>query len=69
MNQTLLTSGDIANQLNQRFDRVQYILKTRRHIQPIGRAGIYWLYDETALEAVRQEIEAIDLKANARAIA
>ena len=64
MSQNLITSGDIADRLGERFDRVQYILKTRRHIEPIGRAGIYKLYPESAVEAVRSEIELIDAKAN-----
>lgn len=69
MNQTPITSGDIADRLGQRSDRVQYILKTRRHIQPVGRAGICWLYDESAVDAVRHEIELIDARSKAAVVA
>ena len=50
----LWTSGDVARALNCGVNRVRYILATRDHIRPVGRAGLVWLYDEAAVEAVKE---------------
>jgi hypothetical protein len=56
-----LTLGDIANQHGADKDRVRYIIKTRG-IQPIGRAGHYRLFDQSASDAVGEVINEIDGK-------
>ena len=53
----LLTSGDIARELNADVNRVRYLLAHRGHIRPVGRAGLVWLYDESALTAISAELE------------
>ena len=56
----LRTPGVIARELGQRLQRVQYILRTRPHIQPTARAGRLRLYDRRAVAMVRHEINSID---------
>ena len=53
----LRTPGVIASQLNVPLGRVLYVLRTRSHfIHPIGRAGILRLYNQAAVDAVRDEL-------------
>jgi hypothetical protein len=52
----LRTPGVIAQELGVPLDRVLYVLRTRAHIRPIGRAGILRLYSPGAVEAVREEL-------------
>ncbi len=61
-NQQLFTSGDLARELNAKPSRVRYLLATRGHIQPVARAGLTWLYDATAREALRVELEEREAK-------
>jgi len=58
----LRTPGVIAEETGQSLTRVYYILKTRRHIRPVAKAGGIRLYDEQAVEQVRQEAEKIDCR-------
>lgn len=53
----LRTPGVIASELDVPLSRVLYILRTRG-IRPIGRAGILRLYDRSAVELVRVELQA-----------
>ena len=59
---TLITPGVIARELEVSLARVQYVLATRRHIQPAARAGILRLYDRNAVAKVRHEIHVIDAR-------
>lgn len=52
----LHTVGDVARLLNLPIHRVEYILRSRPQIQPVGRVGIARVYDESAVELVRQAI-------------
>jgi hypothetical protein len=58
----LRTAGRIAAELNESLSRVLHILRTRRHIRPIGRAGTLRLYDRNAVAMVRHELNAIDAR-------
>lgn len=58
----LITPGVIAQQLHMPLHRVLHILRTRRHIQPVARAGILRLYDRRAVAKVRHELNAMDAR-------
>lgn len=58
----LRTAGVIAAELRESLGRVLHILRTRRHIRPIGRAGTLRLYDSEAVAMVRHELNAIDAR-------
>jgi hypothetical protein len=49
----------IAAQLNAPLHRVLYVLNTRRHIRPAARVGTLRVYDLAAIDAVREELNAI----------
>jgi len=55
----LLTSGQIARELDQHVQRVRYIIDSRR-IRPVTRVGITRLFGPEAVESVRQAIRDID---------
>ena len=55
----LRTPGVIADELGVPLGRVLYVLQTRRHIKPIGRAGVLWLYSREAVGMVEGELCAI----------
>ena len=67
MQQTLLTSGDIAKLLNTGAQRVRHVLNTRDDIQPIGRAGITNVYDGAAVGQVQAELDRIEARKKQRA--
>ena len=52
---TYLTIGDLARRLQEPAHRINYILETR-HIEPIGIAGGYRVFDEDACERIRAEL-------------
>jgi hypothetical protein len=55
----LRTPGVIAAELGVPLGRVLYVLRARAHlIRPIGRAGTLRLYDRTAVDAVREALQA-----------
>lgn len=57
----LRTPGVIADELGVPVSRVIYVLQKRSHdIRPIGRAGVLRLYDRAAVDAVRDELYAMD---------
>lgn len=56
------TSSVIAQELGVSRSRVEYILSTRFHIKPIGRAGLTRLYSPQATAMVRHELNAIDAR-------
>jgi hypothetical protein len=61
------TSGSIASELNQPLHRVAYILNTRPHIQPIGRAGRLRIYTSQTVAQVRYELNCIDARGTSHA--
>ena len=67
MQQTLLTSGDIAKLLNTGVQRVRHVLNTRDDIRPIGRAGITHVYDGGAVGQVQAELDRIEARKKQRA--
>lgn len=62
----LRTPGVIAAELGAPLRRVLYVLRTRNHIKPIGRAGRLRLYDRAAVEMVREEIRAMSRRSSGR---
>lgn len=56
----LQTTGVIAEKLDVPLHRVLHVLATRGHIRPAARAGILRLYDNEAVEKIRQELESIE---------
>ncbi len=52
----LLTAGVLAERLGVPLHRVTYILRTRRHIRPVARAGTLRLYDAAVERLVRAEL-------------
>ena len=56
----LTTAGVIAETLGVSLTRVQYVLRTRPHIKPRARAGVFRLYDNPAIAMVRHELTAIE---------
>jgi hypothetical protein len=52
----LRTVGVIAQELDAPVSRVAYALRKLR-VKPIGKAGIFNLYDAAAVETVRREVE------------
>lgn len=56
------TPGVIARELAEPLHRIVYVLATRRHIKPVGKAGILRLYDSAAVAQVRHELSAIDAR-------
>lgn len=58
----LRTPGVLAALLGVPLHRVEYVLRTRRHIRPAARAGRLRLYDSQALAMLRHELKAIDAR-------
>lgn len=52
----VLTTGQIAEQVNEDRDRVSYAIR-KAGIKPIGRAGLVRLFPQSAVSAVREFIE------------
>jgi hypothetical protein len=59
----LNTVGVLAQKLNQPVHRVQYLLRTRKHIAPVAIAGRSRLYTEQTVAQLRHELNAIDARA------
>lgn len=62
----LITVGIIARQLTVPLHRVLHVLRTRRHIRPLARAGTLRLYDSEAVAMVRHELSAMDARRASR---
>lgn len=57
----LFTPGGIAEQLQVRSTRVNYVLRTRsEQIRPFALAGRMRLYDAEAIDKVRKAIDLLD---------
>ncbi len=61
-NRLCRTAGVIARELNEPLHRVQHVLNSRHHIQPVGRAGRLRVYSSCAVAQVRHELNAIDAR-------
>jgi hypothetical protein len=62
----LRTPGVIAAELGVCLSRVLNVLRTRGHsIRPIGRAGVLRLYDQAAVEKVRNVLREMDRRREA----
>lgn len=59
----LNTVGVLAQKLDQPVHRIQYLLRTRKHIQPAALAGRSRLYPDKAVAQLRHELNAIDARA------
>ena len=59
MQQELVTSGDIARQLNRSANQVRHILASRDEFQPCARAGIVYLYRASIVPDVEAACAAI----------
>jgi len=64
----LRTPGVIAEELGESLQRVQYILRTRPHIQPAALAGRLRLYDRQAVAMIRHECHAIDARRGGKGV-
>ncbi len=51
-----VTSGQIAQEMNEDRDRVSYALR-KTGAEPIGRAGIVRLFAPSAVDAVREFLQ------------
>ncbi len=58
----LTTPGVLAANLGEPLHRVEYVLRTRKHIRPAARAGRLRLYARAALAQVRHELNAMDAR-------
>ena len=63
----LHTVGDVARILGTPIHRVEYILKTRPQIRPVGRVGIARVYDDAAVELLRAGLQEIECRRAVRA--
>lgn len=57
--QDILTSGDIARQLNRPVSQVRYVLASRDEFEPCGRAGIVYLYRASIVSDVEAACAAL----------
>lgn len=55
----ILTSGNIARQLNRPVSQVRYVLASRDEFQPCGRAGIVYLYHPSIVPDVEAACAAL----------
>lgn len=55
----LRTLAIVADELGVKPYQVEYVLRTRPHIQPVARAGIIRLFDREAVAAIRHALTAI----------
>ena len=60
--QSLVTPGQIARELNEPLHRIRYILDTRQRIKAIRRIGAVRAYAGDAVDLVRAELQAIDVR-------
>lgn len=60
MVQNLLTVGDIAARVGEPLHRVEYVLRTRRQLRPLGRVANARVYNESDLQFIKSELRRID---------
>jgi len=56
----LNTVGKVSQQLGVPLHRLQYVLRSRPHIQPTATAGRLRLFDEQAVRSIEAELRKID---------
>jgi uncharacterized protein YjbI with pentapeptide repeats len=56
--------GRIAAEYGVPVHRIDYVLATRPHIQPVAKAGTLRLFDQHGKNLIRAELEQIDAKAS-----
>lgn len=54
----LMTTGQIADILDEPRPRIQYIITARR-IKPIARVGIYRMFSQDQLDIIRQAVQQV----------
>ncbi len=63
VNSTLLTASQIADQLGEPPQRVNYIIRKYR-LKPIQRIGIIRLFDDQQLEVIKQGLYGIQIRSS-----
>ena len=58
----LNTLGKVAQHLQVPVHRVQYVLRSRPHLQPAATAGRLRLFDDETIEQIAKELQTIDSK-------
>lgn len=61
------TVSVLAESLGASISQVQYILRTRPHIRPLGKAGAAYIYPERAEAQIRYELNRIEARRCSRA--
>tara|TARA_R110000803_G_C11989495_1_gene321999 strand:+ start:54157 stop:54366 length:210 start_codon:yes stop_codon:yes gene_type:complete len=59
-NHEFKTTGKIAEFLGEPLHRIEYILRTRKHITPLATGGGLRFYDSEAIAKIKSELEMID---------
>lgn len=59
---SLYTVGRIARHLQEPIHRIEYVLTTRRGIEPAARAGRLRLFNSAQVEQIRRAIAEIDVR-------
>ena len=62
----VLTTGQIAQQVNEDRDRVSYAIR-KAGIKPVGRAGLVRLFPQSAVSTVREFLQTRQMKENPHA--
>jgi hypothetical protein len=62
----VLTTGQIAEQVNEDRDRVSYAIR-KTGIKPVGRAGLVRLFPQSAVNTVREFLQIRQMKENPHA--
>lgn len=58
----LATIGEIAKHLNVPLHRVEYVVRSRSHIQARAIAGAARCFDDEAVAQIRHELNVIDAR-------
>lgn len=58
----LATIGEVARLLGQPIHRIEYLMRSRRHITPRATAGCARCFDDEAIAQIRHELNVIDAR-------
>ncbi len=58
----LATTGEVARLLDVPLHRVQYIVRTRAHIQPSATAGGIRCFNDESVAKIRHELNSLDAR-------
>ena len=58
----LATLGEVAKLLDVPPHRIEYVVRTRQHIQPRAMAAGVRCFDDDAIALIRHELNAIDAR-------